>query len=173
MLWNERWLAIYCKLLIGGLIPISLVHLELIMFGVTADLEDALQALPLLQTLTLWPEQVSYLCFSVLYIDIIGRAWLMQLVRFYRDSNICATFFSAQANSAFHPSEVNEYQCLLGANLRWISVPSRGVKDSNPFNIQKLEISAFCFTVREYISSVVSKTFLHCNNDSLITIWNL
>ena len=45
-----------------------------------------------------------------------------------RDLNICVIFFSAWANSAFHPSgvgTVNEYQRLLGANLRWISVPSR------------------------------------------------
>ena len=45
----------------------------------------------------------------------------------YRNLNLCVTFFSAKADSAFHPSVIstNDYQGLLGANLLWISVPLR------------------------------------------------
>ena len=43
-----------------------------------------------------------------------------------RHLNICVTFFT-EAELPFHPSGVGkQYQHLLGPNLRWISVPSRG-----------------------------------------------
>ena len=38
---------------------------------------------------------------------------------------------------------INEYQCLVGANLRWISVPSRGSQRlSSGLTVQIPEISA-------------------------------
>ena len=40
------------------------------------------------------------------------------------------TFFSAEANWAFHPSVLNKW----GANLRWVSAPSWTAWDSHPLN---------------------------------------
>ena len=46
---------------------------------------------------------------------------------------MCVTFFSSQLTQFFIlPRAVNEYQYLLGANLRWISAPFGEVKDSHP-----------------------------------------
>ena len=67
-----------------------------------------------------------------------GRALLAQLVRFSvlntrspvqspALSRYLNIYIYMEANSAFHPSGVvNEYQRLLGANLWWIRVWSRG-----------------------------------------------
>ena len=57
--------------------------------------------------------------------------------QFCQDLNICVALFSSKTYTAFHPNIIKEYQRLVGANLRWISVPSRASQ-----RLQKLEISA-------------------------------
>ena len=48
---------------------------------------------------------------------------------------LCETSFLPQLTQlCLLPRSLNEYQRLLGANLRWISVPSRRVKDSHLLN---------------------------------------
>ena len=37
-----------------------------------------------------------------------------------------SSFLPKPTQLSILPGKVNEYQCLLGANLRWNSVPSRG-----------------------------------------------
>ena len=47
--------------------------------------------------------------------------------RLCQDLNIYATSFPSKLTQFyFLPGQINEYECLLRANLRWISGPSRG-----------------------------------------------
>ena len=64
-----------------------------------------------------------------------------------RDLNLCVTFFSAKAHSAFHPSEVGKYSTEV--NLRWINVQ----RESRI--IQKLEISAAPWAEILHITSML------------------
>ena len=75
--------------------------------------------------------------------------WLAQLVRSlpYDHNNNSLIPDSAEIGTFVRPSfppmltqfsilpgKVNEYQRLLGANLRWICVPSRGWQGTHPLN---------------------------------------
>ena len=78
----------------------------------------------------------------LIFLTSYGRAWLAQLVRSLPSNHKVPGSIPGFAEirifvqSSFPPKPtqlsipasgvVNEYQHLLGANLRWISVPSRG-----------------------------------------------